>query len=68
VKKICITRKKLDKHGGFQIYMMKNGINIYCRNEDREMVSFKPNVKEIKGPLADLLKAYIKPEHKREFE
>ena len=48
--------------------MMKNGINIYCRNEDREMVSFKPNVKEIKGPLADLLKAYIKPEHKREFE
>jgi hypothetical protein len=32
------------------------------------MVLFKPKFKEIKGPLADLLKAYIKPEHKREFE
>jgi hypothetical protein len=25
-------------------------------------------VKEIKGPLADLLKAHIKPKHHREFE
>jgi succinate dehydrogenase flavoprotein subunit len=43
-------------------------VNIYCRNEDREMVLYKQNVKEIKGPLADLLKAHIKPEHQREFE
>jgi hypothetical protein len=32
------------------------------------MVLYKQNVKEIKGPLADLLKAHIKPEHQREFE
>jgi len=25
-------------------------------------------VKEIKGPLADLIKAHVKPEHQREFE
>jgi succinate dehydrogenase/fumarate reductase flavoprotein subunit len=46
----------------------KWNVNIYCRNEDREMVLFKQNVKEIKGPLADLLNAHIKPEHQREFE
>jgi succinate dehydrogenase/fumarate reductase flavoprotein subunit len=38
-------------------------VNIYCRKEGREMVLFKQNVKEIKGPLADLLVAHIKPEH-----
>jgi succinate dehydrogenase / fumarate reductase, flavoprotein subunit len=46
----------------------KWNVNIYCRNEDREMVLYKQNVKEIKGPLAELLKARIKPEHQREFE
>jgi succinate dehydrogenase/fumarate reductase flavoprotein subunit len=46
----------------------KWNVNIYCRNEDREMVLYKQNVKEIKGLLADLLKAHIKPEHQREFE
>jgi succinate dehydrogenase / fumarate reductase, flavoprotein subunit len=46
----------------------KWNVNIYCRKEDREMVLFKQNVKEIKGPVADLLKAHIKPEHHREFE
>jgi succinate dehydrogenase/fumarate reductase flavoprotein subunit len=44
-------------------------VNIYCRKEGAaEMVLFKQNVKEIKGPLADLLQAHIKPEHHREFE
>jgi succinate dehydrogenase / fumarate reductase flavoprotein subunit len=51
-------------------------VNIYCRNEvggDKEeaaaeMVSFKQNVKEIKGPLADYLKEHVKAEHHREFE
>ena len=43
-------------------------VNIYCRNEGGEMVLFKDSVKEIKGPLADLLKAHIKAEHHREFE
>ena len=43
-------------------------VNIYCRKVGREMVLFKQNVKEIKGPLADLLKAHVKPEHHREFE
>lgn len=43
-------------------------VNIYCRKEGREMVLFKQNVKEIKGPLANLLEAHIKPEHQREFE
>jgi succinate dehydrogenase/fumarate reductase flavoprotein subunit len=46
----------------------KWNVNIYCRNEDREMVLYKEDVKEIKGPLADLLKAHNKPEHQREFE
>jgi hypothetical protein len=43
-------------------------VNIYCRKEGRDMVLFKDNVKEIKGPLADLLNIHIKPEHHREFE
>jgi succinate dehydrogenase / fumarate reductase flavoprotein subunit len=43
-------------------------VNIYCRKEGREMALFKQRVKEIKGPVADLLKAHIKPEHHREFE
>jgi succinate dehydrogenase / fumarate reductase, flavoprotein subunit len=43
-------------------------VNIYCRKEEREMALFKQRVKEIKGPVADLLKAHIKPEHHREFE
>jgi succinate dehydrogenase/fumarate reductase flavoprotein subunit len=46
-------------------------VNIYCRKEgggSAEMVLFKQNVKEIKGPLADLLEAHVKPEHHREFE
>jgi succinate dehydrogenase flavoprotein subunit len=46
----------------------KWNVNIYCRKEGREMVLFKQNVKEIKGPLANLLEAHIKPEHQREFE
>jgi hypothetical protein len=32
------------------------------------MVLFKDSVKEIEGPLADLLKIYVKAEHHREFE
>jgi succinate dehydrogenase/fumarate reductase flavoprotein subunit len=43
-------------------------VNIYCRKVGREMVLFKQNVKEIKGPLADLLEEHVKPEHHREFE
>jgi succinate dehydrogenase / fumarate reductase, flavoprotein subunit len=46
----------------------KWNVNIYCRKEGTEMVLFKQNVKEIKGPLANLLEAHIKPEHQREFE
>jgi succinate dehydrogenase / fumarate reductase, flavoprotein subunit len=36
-------------------------VNIYCRKEVGEMVLFKQNVKEIKGLLADLIEAHIKP-------
>jgi succinate dehydrogenase / fumarate reductase flavoprotein subunit len=43
-------------------------VNIYCRKVAEDMVLFKQNVKEIKGPLADLIKAHVKPEHQREFE
>ena len=43
-------------------------VNIYCRNVGGDMVLFKDNVKEIKGPLADMLNIHIKPEHHREFE
>jgi len=32
------------------------------------MILFKQNVKEIKGPLTDLLKNYTKSKHHREFE
>src|SRR5215211_5912455 len=46
----------------------KWNVNIYCRREGREMVLFKQNVREIKGPLADLLDAHVKPEYHREFE
>ena len=43
-------------------------VNIYCRKEGAEMVLFKDSVKEIKGPLVDLLNAHLKAEHHREFE
>ena len=43
-------------------------VNIYCRKEGRDMVLFKDSVKELKGPLADLLNSHVKPEHHREFE
>ena len=43
-------------------------VNIYCRKEGRNMVLFKDNVKEIEGPLSDLLNIHIKAEHHREFE
>jgi succinate dehydrogenase / fumarate reductase, flavoprotein subunit len=49
--------------------------NIYCRKEKKgvsaaeaEMVLFKQNVKEIKGPLADFLKSHVKAAHHRTFE
>jgi succinate dehydrogenase/fumarate reductase flavoprotein subunit len=42
--------------------------NIYCGMAGGEMVLFKQNVKEIKGPLTGLLEAHVKPEHQREFE
>src|SRR5690242_6237087 len=41
----------------------KWNVNIYCRKEGEEMALFKQQVKQIKGPLADLLKEHIKPEH-----
>ncbi len=43
-------------------------VNIYCRAEGKEMILFKESVKEIKGPLLDLVKTYVKAEHHREFE
>ncbi len=43
-------------------------VNIYCRAEEKEMLLFKESVKEIKGPLLDLVKTYVKAEHHREFE
>lgn len=46
----------------------KWNVNIYCKKDGSEMILYKQNVKEIKGPLADLLKAHTKPEHQREFE
>jgi succinate dehydrogenase / fumarate reductase, flavoprotein subunit len=52
-------------------------VNIYCRKEGKkgvsaaaaeEMVLFRQNVKEIKGPLADFLKSHVKAAHHRTFE
>ena len=52
--------------------------NIYCRKEGKEiasaaaaaaeMILFKQNVKEIKGPLSDFLKGHVKAAHQGEFE
>jgi succinate dehydrogenase / fumarate reductase, flavoprotein subunit len=42
--------------------------NINCNRAGEEMVLFKQNVKEIKEPLIELLKAHVKPEHQHEFE
>ena len=51
-------------------------VNVYCRKEGKkgvaaaaaEMILFKQNVKEIKGPLSDFLKEHVKAAHQREFE
>jgi len=47
-------------------------VNIYCRKEKipegYKMILFNEPVKEIKGPLADLIQAHKKAEHQREFE
>jgi succinate dehydrogenase / fumarate reductase, flavoprotein subunit len=50
-------------------------VNIYCRRNERqegrkdgELILFKEPVKEIKGPLLDLIKSHQKAEHHREFE
>lgn len=51
-------------------------VNIYCTKEEgkiqregkEEIVLFKVPVKEIKGPLLDLIKINVKAEHHREFE
>jgi succinate dehydrogenase / fumarate reductase, flavoprotein subunit len=50
-------------------------VNIYCRKEEKgvsaaatEMVLFKRNVREIKGPLTDFLKSHVKAAHQRTFE
>jgi succinate dehydrogenase / fumarate reductase, flavoprotein subunit len=57
------------------IAISSNTTNIYCRKEGKgvsaaatEMVLFKQNVKEIKGPLADFLKSHVKAAHHRTFE
>ena len=44
-------------------------VNIYCRRKDGgEMTLFKQPVKEIQGPVAELLKEHVKAAHHREFE
>ena len=52
-------------------------VNIYCTKRGNggpagpvadEMTLLKHNVKEIKGPLADFLKAHVKAAHHRSFE
>jgi succinate dehydrogenase / fumarate reductase, flavoprotein subunit len=55
-------------------------VNIYCKKKERQeeredgkgeqetIILFKEPVKEIKGPLLDLIKSHKKAEHHREFE
>jgi succinate dehydrogenase / fumarate reductase, flavoprotein subunit len=51
-------------------------VNIYCKSEERkisateakEMLLFKHDVKEIRGPVADFLKSHVKAAHHRTFE
>jgi succinate dehydrogenase/fumarate reductase flavoprotein subunit len=51
-------------------------VNMYCKKEVRkeggtalaEMMLFKRNVKDVKGPLADFLRGHVKAGHHREFE
>ncbi|HZD36076.1 MAG TPA: hypothetical protein VE130_12800, partial [Nitrososphaeraceae archaeon] len=42
--------------------------NIVCIREGEKMILSKMRVKEIKGPLVEVLKEHVKPEHQREFE
>lgn len=43
-------------------------VNIYCTREDGEMKLYKQNVKEIKGPLKEIMKEHLKPNHNNESE
>ena len=44
------------------------GKHLLQKGRKKEMVLFNDTVKEIKGPLADLIEAHVKAEHHREFE
>ncbi|HYF99874.1 MAG TPA: FAD-binding protein [Candidatus Saccharimonadales bacterium] len=43
-------------------------VNIYCTREDGEMKLYKQDVKEIKGPLKEIMKEHLKPNHNNESE
>ncbi|MDQ2685382.1 MAG: FAD-binding protein, partial [Thermoproteota archaeon] len=43
-------------------------VNIYCAREDGEMKLYKQDVKEIKGPLKEIMKEHLKPNHNNESE
>jgi succinate dehydrogenase/fumarate reductase flavoprotein subunit len=48
-------------------------VNIYCRKGSNgptaeEMILFKHNIREIKGPLAGYLRSHVKAAHHRTFE
>lgn len=43
-------------------------VNVYCTREDGEMKLYKQNVKEIKGPLKEIMKEHLKPNHNNESE
>jgi succinate dehydrogenase/fumarate reductase flavoprotein subunit len=45
-----------------------SGTAVDAEEAAAEMVLFKQDVKEVKGPLSDLLKVHVKAAHQREFE
>lgn len=59
---------ELDEKWKVNIYCRMGGEEIQRAKGDEEMILFKEPVKEIEGPLLDLIKIHIKAEHHREFE
>jgi aspartate oxidase len=73
---INIKEFEIDDNNNSENIVLTWQVNIYCRKEGKgvsataadEMVLFKQNVKEMKGPLADFLKSHVKAAHHRTFE
>jgi succinate dehydrogenase / fumarate reductase flavoprotein subunit len=78
IRSALMRRESRGAHYRFDFPKIDNErfkVNIYCRKEGKdvsaappEMVLFKQDLKEIKGPLSDFVKEHVKAPHQREFE